>query len=306
MILLNKVMDNIYFMNEEEVGKFALSIIENSYAKNSIALNGSSYPIYQNPSKWSWRDVRGWDWTTPIRSQKGHECRYVAIYDVLESCFRIWSKIYRDTQHVRIDEIKAEGAIAKITSSGKDDFGGLEDIAKFICEEGVPLSNIEIPTLKNYLFENGLLRTSVKKTMESEKFFIPSCFNHVEDTAMIKEWIHRYGPVVTNIRLSPSFTNYEEGVITSLEGGTANHAVSIFGYNDEKGYWLCKNSWGTDWGEDGWFRVKYNSEEIKSYGFGDKGFLVFSPPPECMSPKMFISQPGDKNDRSIKGFQRKR
>lgn len=36
-----------------------------------------------------------------------------------------------------------------------------------------------------------------------------------------------------------------------------DHAVLLVGYgvDDSKPYWTVKNSWGTKWGEDGYFRM---------------------------------------------------
>lgn len=43
-----------------------------------------------------------------------------------------------------------------------------------------------------------------------------------------------------------------------------NHLIVIVGWYDDVnipqgGYWICKNSWGTDWGYDGFFNVEYGS-----------------------------------------------
>jgi hypothetical protein len=44
-------------------------------------------------------------------------------------------------------------------------------------------------------------------------------------------------------------------------GSTIDHAVVIVGYgvSGTTGYWLVRNSWGTTWGEAGYFQVAQSS-----------------------------------------------
>jgi hypothetical protein len=41
-----------------------------------------------------------------------------------------------------------------------------------------------------------------------------------------------------------------------------SHAVPIIGWNDENDSWYCKNSWGTDWGQAGYFEIRREAAGI--------------------------------------------
>lgn len=57
---------------------------------------------------------------------------------------------------------------------------------------------------------------------------------------------------------SYSFQLYSEGVFSGICGKQLNHGVTVVGYGKAtiNKYWIVKNSWGTDWGESGYIRMK--------------------------------------------------
>ena len=85
-------------------------------------------------------------------------------------------------------------------------------------------------------------------------------------TNEIKAALCQYGPLATRMRVVSgaffSYTGgvYNESVASDSSGG--GHAVVIVGWDDSKGAWRMKNSWGTDWGEDGYAWIAYGSNRI--------------------------------------------
>ncbi|MCL4419683.1 C1 family peptidase [Patescibacteria group bacterium] len=59
-----------------------------------------------------------------------------------------------------------------------------------------------------------------------------------------------------------SWQTYTGGILLSSQCGlNIDHGVQIVGYNglDSNGYWVIRNMWGTDWGENGFIRLQFGN-----------------------------------------------
>jgi C1A family cysteine protease len=90
----------------------------------------------------------------------------------------------------------------------------------------------------------------------------------------IKEALITYGPLVTTMDVYYDFYSYSGGVYEYAAGAyQGGHAILIVGYTDDTtvsggGYFVVKNSWGTGWGESGYFNIAYSQVNSPVY-FGE-------------------------------------
>ena len=80
------------------------------------------------------------------------------------------------------------------------------------------------------------------------------------------QWCAQNGPISIGVDAT-SFQSYISGIITNCVSEQVDHGVLIVGFNLEShgffepAYWIIKNSWGKSWGEDGFLRVAYGSDQ---------------------------------------------
>ncbi|XP_046385050.1 tubulointerstitial nephritis antigen-like [Ischnura elegans] len=103
------------------------------------------------------------------------------------------------------------------------------------------------------------------------------------DMLRIQDNIRWYGPIQATMRVYQDFFHYRGGVYSRPAGSDSReshgyHSVRIIGWGEDRSdprrapipYWLAVNSWGTWWGEGGYFRIKrgVNECDIEKYMLG--------------------------------------
>jgi len=79
-----------------------------------------------------------------------------------------------------------------------------------------------------------------------------------QDESTIYQSLGQYGPLSICCDAS-SWSNYNGGILTADEcGNDVDHAIQLTGYSPSQGgYWIVRNSWGSDWGQNGFIWLQY-------------------------------------------------
>ena len=98
-------------------------------------------------------------------------------------------------------------------------------------------------------------------------FYKAKNIKKVSSIQAMKEAIFSGGPVEVGFVVYEDFYNYKEGIYYHVTGEPlSGHAVKAIGWGREQGidYWIIANSWGSQWGEKGYFRIKMGDSYIES------------------------------------------
>jgi len=86
-----------------------------------------------------------------------------------------------------------------------------------------------------------------------------SFYSYSANEDLLKQLVYEHGAVVTSVKSEGPFMEYKGGIFAGCNPGSdTDHAVAVVGYGTENGidYWVIKNSWGDNWGENGFIRLK--------------------------------------------------
>jgi len=236
--------------------------------------------IQQTPSSFTWTDNNG-DWTTPAKNQgECGSCWSFAALSILES------KINIKENNPKLDpDLSEQYVLSCLPSAGScrggNTFTALELIKK-TTSSGNGCNGVILESCFPYQADDDI--SCGEKCVMWEEYLVPltdygrfDSDGSTEDIQRIKTHIINHGPIVASIYASDEFKqwgmmhhNPTDYYPFSNPVYWRNHVVSIVGWHDDAqigngGYWICKNSWGSFWGYNGFFNIEYGTQAI-DYG----------------------------------------
>jgi C1A family cysteine protease len=80
-----------------------------------------------------------------------------------------------------------------------------------------------------------------------------------------KNFLSTCGPTICVFEVFQDFFSYSSGVYSHVTGSSVGlHSVEVIGYDNGLNCWICKNSWGSGWGDGGFFKIAYGQCSIDS------------------------------------------
>lgn len=83
----------------------------------------------------------------------------------------------------------------------------------------------------------------------------------------MKTELYQNGPISCGIEATDTFEEYTGGIYSEkIRFPQINHEIAVvgYGYDEEtdQEYWIGRNSWGTYWGERGFFQMNMYEDNL--------------------------------------------
>ncbi|MBU1227297.1 MAG: DUF333 domain-containing protein [Actinobacteria bacterium] len=229
------------------------------------------------PSGFDWRNQQGQNWMTPIKNQgQCGSCWAFAAVGAVEAAHNI------DAQNAGLDlDLSEQYLVSDCSDAGSCCGGWTGGALAFIQSNGVPDeacmayvdgSGCSCPSsgcssgcayrgggsCSDRSCGNRCSNWSSRLTQIGATGSVPT------DRASIKQYLVERGPLTASI----AWTNYgywDGDIYRCTHDSGINHAVVLVGYDDPGGYWIVRNSWGTTWGDGGYFKMGYGECSVETY-----------------------------------------
>ncbi|MBI2632295.1 hypothetical protein HYW75_04785, partial [Candidatus Pacearchaeota archaeon] len=203
------------------------------------------------PSSFDWRTKDGKNWMSSVKSQGScGSCWAFGAVAGVESKI----KIAKNDPNFEVD--LAEQHLVSSCSNAGDCDGGWHYLAlDFVKNSGI------VDELCYPYTATDSQCSAICSSFEQRLWKIDGYNKITGGRETIKEFLVEKGPLPTAILMSGSFDS--NGIYRCNNPQWINHVVVLTGYDDIGGYWIAKNSWGTNWGNSGYFKIGYGECNVE-------------------------------------------
>jgi cathepsin C len=213
------------------------------------------------PDSFDWRDVKGKNYAGPVINQGGcGSCYSVATSEMIASRMNILN--HKEYKWVSPEPVVNCAFYAQGCS------GGFPFLASKYAQDFGAAYMSKVP----YAGRDGKCMMKEDDVVARvDKFhYVGGYYGACSEAAMKKELVQN-GPFVVAFEVTNAFQAYGSGIYkeeyklpVQNHWERVNHAVLAVGYGEEHGipYWIIKNSWGPDWGENGYFRIQRKVDNL--------------------------------------------
>jgi len=236
------------YRSDESYGCILLNYSDtnDTYYYSDLEVDLTHDLLHSNLDSFDWRD---YNVVGPVRNQG--QCGSCWAFATTANAESVWAihtgKLYDLSEQYLVDCATGKEYLNMGCQGGNMDSAFKYMIQNRQCDE------TEYPYVSGVTEHKGLCHTCDELTKFSACYDVESKNQLAIKSAVL------LNPVVIGIEADTYyFQSYSGGIIDGYFcGDTIDHAVEIVGFGVDNGtkYWSVRNSWGSGWGENGYFRI---------------------------------------------------
>ncbi len=200
---------------------------------------------------------------TPMSQSRFGTCTAWATAYAARTIMEAWDNGWKDKEKITREAFSPAFLYARIKDNDDDSCHNgarIDHALETMRDVGVPKRSSLDALCASYIKDSLYTEAANYKIDRFEALFNSLCQSRQEKIQSTKLSLCNSRPVIISFEGPSSLHDADECWDGKETNDTIYHAMCVVGYDDEKfgGAFLVMNSWGTDWGKDGYTWMKYD------------------------------------------------